>query len=63
MRYQGKYRFFFFGKYKGDFSNIVYRFFWEYKFMKWCDVILLIEEWGSEEIIIFYIFFVDGKRY
>ena len=63
MRYQGKYRPNFPRKYKGDASNVVYRSFWEYKFMKWCDYTPSIQESGSEEIIIPYISPVDGKRH
>ena len=63
MRYQGKYRPTYSGKYKGDPNNIIYRSSWEYKFMKWCDITSSVQEWGSEEIIIPYISPVDGKRH
>ena len=63
MRYQGKYRPTYSGKYKGDPNNIIYRSSWEYKFMKWCDITSSVQEWGSEEIIIPYISPDDGKRH
>ena len=63
MRYQGKYRPSFPGKYKGDFANVIYRSSWEYKFMKWCDITTSVQEWGSEEIIIPYVSPFDGRRH
>lgn len=41
-------------KYIGDVNNIVYRSFWELKFMRWCDLDENILEYGSEEIVIPY---------
>jgi hypothetical protein len=41
-------------KYIGNVNNIVYRSFWELKFMRWCDSDSNILEYGSEEIIIPY---------
>jgi len=41
-------------KYIGDVNNIVYRSFWELKFMRWCDQDENILEYGSEEIPIPY---------
>lgn len=48
-------------KYKGDYTNIIYRSSWELKFMKYCDTRKSIIEWSSEEIIIPYRSPLDGK--
>jgi len=54
MAYKGKFRPRITKKYKGDYTNIIYRSLWELKFMKYCDSNQNILEWGSEEIIIPY---------
>ena len=54
MAYKGKFRPKITKKYKGDYTNIIYRSLWELKFMKYCDSNQNILEWGSEEIIIQY---------
>ena len=54
MAYKGKFRPKITKKYKGDYTNIIYRSLWELKFMKYCDSNQNILEWGSEEIIIPY---------
>jgi hypothetical protein len=41
-------------KYKGDYTNIIYRSSWEVNFMRWCDRNSNILEWGSEEFFIPY---------
>lgn len=41
-------------KYKGDYTNIIYRSSWELEFMRYCDRSENILEWGSEEIYIPY---------
>ena len=41
-------------KYKGDYSNIVYRSSYELKFMQYCDLNESIDEWMSEEFYILY---------
>jgi len=41
-------------KYKGDYTNIIYRSSWEVDFMRWCDRNSNILEWGSEEFFIPY---------
>ena len=41
-------------KYKGDYSNIVYRSSWERMFMNWCDNNPNIKRWQSEEKAIWY---------
>lgn len=43
-------------KYRGrDINNIIYRSFWELKFMRYCDRNSAILEWGSEEFFIPYL--------
>jgi hypothetical protein len=42
-------------KYKGDYTNIIYRSSWEVDFMRWCDRNSNILEWGSEEFFINYL--------
>lgn len=41
-------------KYIGNVNNIVYRSFWELKFMRKCDRSENVLEWGSEEFFIPY---------
>ena len=48
-------------KYKGNFRNIIYRSFWELKFMKYCDSNPNILEWGSEEVIVPYRSPIDNR--
>ena len=55
MSYKGKYRPSYPEKYRGDYTNIVYRSLWELKFMKYCDSNENILEWGSEEIVLPYV--------
>ena len=54
MAYKGKFRPSIPKKYKGDYTNIIYRSLWELKFMKYCDSNQNILEWGSEEFFIPY---------
>ena len=54
MAYKGKFRPSIPKKYKGDYTNIIYRSLWELKFMKYCDSNPNILEWGSEEVVIPY---------
>jgi len=54
MAYKGKFRPSIPNKYKGDYTNIIYRSLWELKFMKYCDSNQNILEWGSEEFFIPY---------
>ena len=61
MAYKGKFRPRITKKYKGDYTNIIYRSLWELKFMKYCDSNQNILEWGSEEIIIPYISPLDNR--
>ena len=48
-------------KYKGDYTNIVYRSLWERQFMVYCDNTSTVIEWGSEEVIIPYISPLDER--
>ena len=41
-------------KYKGDYTNILYRSSWERMFMKWCDEKPQVKKWQSEEKAIWY---------
>lgn len=48
-------------KYKGDYTNIIYRSSWELKLMMWFDTHPDVLEWSSEEIVIPYRSPIDGK--
>ncbi len=61
MAYSGKYRIKNPQKYKGDYTNIVYRSSWELRICKYFDHNPDILEWASEEIIIPYRDPVTGK--
>ena len=61
MSYKGKFRPSAPQKYKGDYTNIIYRSLWELRFMNWCDLNENIIEWGSEEFFIPYISPIDQK--
>ena len=61
MSYKGKYRPSYPEKYRGDYTNIVYRSLWELKFMKYCDSNENILEWGSEEIVLPYVSPIDNR--
>ena len=50
-------------KYKGDFTNIIYRSGWELKLMSYLDKHPHVTKWNSEEIIIPYRSCVDGKMF
>ena len=54
MAYKGKFRPRIPKKYRGDYTNIIYRSLWELKFMKYCDSNQNILEWGSEEFFLPY---------
>lgn len=51
---QGKYRPQNPEKYKGDYTNILYRSSWERSFMRWCDLTEGVKKWQSEEKCIWY---------
>ena len=59
--YKGRYRVSNPAKYTGNPTNVIYRSFWEFKFMKYCDNNPSVLEWGSEEVVIPYLSPVDGK--
>lgn len=59
--YQGRYKPKHPAKYKGDYTNIIYRSSWELKFMKYCDTRSSVIEWGSEEIVVPYRSPLDGR--
>jgi len=61
MAYKGKFRPSIPKKYKGDYTNIIYRSLWELKFMKYCDSNQNILEWGSEEFCLPYRSPLDNK--
>ena len=48
-------------KYRGDFTNVVFRSGWELKVFIWCDNNPDIREWSSEEVVIPYFYAVDKK--
>ena len=48
-------------KYKGDYTNIVYRSSWELRLMSYFDMHQDVIWWSSEERIIPYVSPVDGK--
>lgn len=50
-------------KYKGDYSNIVYRSLWEKKCMEWFDLNSDVKSWNSEEIVIPYRCKTDGEMH
>ena len=61
MAYKGKFRPSIPKKYRGDYTNIIYRSLWELKFMKYCDSNSNILEWGSEEVIVPYRSPIDNR--
>ena len=63
MAYKGKFRPSIPKKYKGDYTNIIYRSLWELKFMKYCDSNRNILEWGSEEFFIPYLSPIDNRAH
>jgi hypothetical protein len=61
--YKGKFRPQNIAKYRGDFSNIVYRSLWERQVFKWCDINPNVKSWSSEEVVIAYRCRTDGKMH
>ena len=61
MAYSGKFRVQNPRKYKGDFTNIIYRSLWERQVFKWCDENPNVKQWVSEEIVIPYYYEADKK--
>ena len=54
MAYSGIYKVKNPNKYRGDFTNVVFRSGWELKVFIWCDNNPDIKEWSSEEVVIPY---------
>jgi hypothetical protein len=50
-------------KYKGNPTNIIYRSSWELKYMSELDKDKAVLEWGSEEIVIWYLNPLDHKKH
>ena len=61
MPYSGKFRVKNTRKYKGDFTNVIYRSLWERNVFKWCDENPNVKQWVSEEIVIPYYYEADKK--
>ena len=61
MAYKGKFRPENYKKYKGDYTKITYRSWWELKFMKYLDRQPNVLSWSSEEVIIPYKSPIDNK--
>ena len=61
MSYKGRYKPVNPKKYRGDYSQVIYRSLWERKLMVYCDNNNAVLEWGSEEVIIPYRSPWDGK--
>lgn len=61
MAYSGKYRVKNKQKYTGDVSNVIYRSLWEKHVMKYLDMSNDVVKWGSEEVVIPYIWDIDQK--
>ena len=61
MPYSGKFKVKNTSKYKGDFTNVIYRSLWERNVFKWCDENPNVKQWVSEEIIIPYCYEADKK--
>ena len=61
MAYSGRYQVKNPKKYKGDFTNVVYRSLWERNVFRWCDDNPKVKNWSSEEIVVPYYYEVDKK--
>ena len=61
MAYSGRYIVNNTKKYKGDFTQVVYRSLWERNVFKWCDENPKVKAWSSEEVVIPYYYEVDKK--
>jgi len=49
------------GKYQGNHNNIIYRSLWELHCFKWADSNPEVKKWSSEEIVIPYVWSIDGN--
>jgi len=61
MAYSGKYKVKNKKKYMGNVDSIVYRSLWERDTFKWCDEQSTVKKWCSEEVVVPYIWDVDGR--
>ena len=61
MAYSGRYKPKNPKKYKGDYTNVIYRSLWEKHAFKWCDTNANVIAWSSEEVVIPYLYEVDHK--
>lgn len=61
MAYSGKYKVKNPSKYRGDYSNVVYRSMWERHVMRYLDEHPNVVAWSSEEIVIPYLYEVDQR--
>lgn len=59
--YQGKFKPKNPSKYKGNFTNIIYRSSWELSVMMWCDNNSNVVQWSSEELVIPYLCPTDNS--
>jgi hypothetical protein len=59
--YRGKYKVRFPEKYKGDYTKVTYRSYWEKQTFKWVESQPQVRWWNSEETIIPYICSTDRK--
>lgn len=50
-------------KYVGDKNAIVWRSLWELKMMRWADENPAVLKWGSEIVVIKYLYAVDNKMH
>ena len=61
MAYSGRYKVKNPEKYQGNPDNVIYRSLWERHCFKWCDNNPEVKYWGSEEVVIPYLYEVDKK--
>jgi hypothetical protein len=63
MAYKGKYKPINPQKYVGDPTNVIYRSLWERQVMQYLDLNSNIDQWASEEFVIWYVSPEDGKNH
>ena len=63
MSYSGRYKVKNQTKYKGYYTNVVYRSLWERNAFAWCEDNSAVKEWSSEEIVIPYYYDIDKKMH
>ena len=59
--YKGRYKVKNPAKYDGDYTQVIYRSYWEKFVFMWCEKQSNIKSWSSEETVIPYISAVDNK--